>query len=268
MRTSVYLSFVWLMAMSLTGCTPTQYTQLRPVSGPVIGEGGRAITKASADSVEVVASFERLDLEYLAFDVEVKNNTAAPLAFDPVAFQADLLTADHQPFVSGPSAETFRTAADPIYEEGRADRRMKKEDARLKRAKILNTVLFVAIAASEIASSVRPTGNYRDWANRQNNHNLAYNFLMTKRIIDHGVFASRLQRYQFEQYRWKQLALTRADIQPGQSVRGFIYVPAVKGASFVRLTYPTPAGGSVEMLFEQTNTKFRPREAVTARVGQ
>ena len=261
MRTLVCLFLACAVSLLLTGCSPANYTQLRPLSGPVVSQGGRAITKASADSLEVVASFERVDLEYLAFDIEFKNNTAAPVDFDPVLFRANLLDAGQQPYAAGTLAEAYRTAADPVYEEGRADRRMKKEDTRLKRAKILNTVLYVAVVASDIASSARPTNDYRAWANRRNSHALAYDLIMTKRIIDHGLFASRLQRYQFEEYRWKQLALKRAVVAPGQSVRGFVYVPAVKGASFVRLTYPTPAGGNLAVLFEQTESKFRPREA-------
>lgn len=241
-------------------CAPVQYVQLHPVSGPIAPVDGRLVTKASADSVEVVASYEREDMEYLALDIEVKNRTAKSIDINPADFQIDLLNADRQP-LNLARMVNVRQAADPSYEASRTDFKIKQEEKRLKRAKVLNTVLLVAVVASDIASSTSRSTNrdYQSWVSNRITHDMAYNAIQVKRVIDHGTFADRMQRYQFEGYRWRALALKRSLVQPGESIRGFVYLPKVKEAAFLNLSYPTASGTPIQLLFEQTLTKTRPR---------
>lgn len=250
----------------LSGCA-TQYYQLRPVSGEVAQIDGRSVTKASADSLEVVASFEREDMDYMALDVEVKNHTDHALDIDPANFRMVALDASKQPIVL-PGMVDFKQAADPDYEAGKMGYKIQREETRLKRAKIMNTVLAVAVVAASVAavssSSPRSRSSHgRDVANyiaTQNTLALTYNALQVKRVIDYGTFADRMQRLDFEAYRWKSLALKRSVVQPGQSVRGFVYLPkAAKEAAFLNLTYPMPSGSAVEILFQQNLTKQRPQ---------
>jgi hypothetical protein len=244
----------------LSSCAPTQYVQLRPVSGDVGEYQGRSVTKTTADSVEVVASFEREDMEYLALDVEVKNQTDRMLTIDPANFRTTLLDANKQPLAQ-PGMVNFKQAADPDYEAGRMGQKIKQEEARLKRNKIINTVLFVAIVAADVASSTSTKRNGREWSrfiNTQNNLAVAFNALQVKRVIDHTSFANTRQRFQFEEYRWRELAMKRADVAPGGSVRGYVYLPKTKGATYLNLTYPTPSGG-LQLLFEQSLTVLKPR---------
>lgn len=249
------VAFAWL----LSSCA-TQYYQLQPVSGEVAQLDGRHVTKTAADSVEVVASFEREDMEYLALDIEVKNRTERILDIDPANFRMTLLDANRQPLVQ-PGVVDFKQAADPDYEAGRMTHKIRQEEARLKRNRIINTVLLVAIVAADVASSTAPRRNGREW-NRfvatRNTVGAAYNALQLKRVIDHGSFADKMQRFDFEAYRWRELALKRTDVPPGQSVRGFVYLPKAKGATYLNLTYPT-ATGNIELLFEQRLTKQRPQ---------
>ena len=272
MKSTMYLTkrllLLSLLGGFLTACSPKQYVQLHPVSGPIAQVDGRLVTKAEADSVEVVASYEREDMEYLALDVEVKNRTNAPLDVDPANFQMTLLDLNRQP-LSQPGLVSFRQAADPDYEAGKMDNKIKNEQTRLKRAKIINTVLAVAmvvgtVAAVSSSSSPRSSGrrndhNYTDWIGTQIAVNAAYDLIQTKRVIDYGVFADRMQRYQFENYRWNQLALKRSIVQPGESVRGFVYLPKARQAAFINLTYPVKSGSAIELQFEQTLTKQKPK---------
>lgn len=248
----------------LSGCA-TQYYQLRPVSGEVAQIDGRSVTKASADSLEIVASFEREDMEYMALDVEFKNRTDRPLDIDPSNFRMSALDVNKQPIATLRMVD-FKQAADPDYEAGKMGYKVQREETRLKRAKIMNTVLAVAVVAASIAavSSSSPRNrNGRDVANyiaTQNTLALTYNALQLKRVIDYGTFADRMQRLDFETYRWRSLALKRSVVQPGQSVRGFVYLPkATKEAAFLNLTYPMPSGSAVEILFQQNLTKQRPQ---------
>ena len=251
------------LLLLLSSCA-TQYYQLRPVSGEVAQIDGRAVTKAAADSLEVVASFEREDMEYMALDVEIKNRTDHALDIDPANFRMVSLDANKQPLLI-PGTVNFRQAADPDYEAGKMGYRIQREETRLKRAKVINTVLAVAVVAASVAAVAsssprsrtgRDIGNYMA---TQNTLALTYNALQVKRVIDHTSFADRMQRLDFEAYRWRQLALKRSVVQPGQSVRGFVYVPKSQDAAFLNLTYPMPSGSAVEILFQQNLTRQRPQ---------
>lgn len=249
-----------LPALWLLSSCATQYYQLQPVSGDVAQIDGRSVTKTTADSVEVVASFEREDMDYIALDVEVKNRTNRTLDIDPSAFRMTLLDANRQPLAQ-PGTVDFRQAADPDYEIERVPQKIRQEEARLKRNKILNTVLMVAIVAADVASTTAPKRNGREvsqYINTKNNLAVAYTALQAKRVIDHGTFADKMQRFQFEEYRWRELALKRSQVEPGQSVRGYVYLPKVREATYLNVTYPTGAG-NLELLFEQRLTKVRPR---------
>ncbi len=261
----IRFGFLPLLALLFLSSCATQYYQLRPVSGEVAQIDGRSVTKASADSLEVVASFEREDMDYMALDVELKNRTDRPLDIDPANFRMVALDANKQPIVT-PGMVDFKQAADPDYEASKMGYKVQREETRLKRAKILNTVLAVAVVAATVAaatSSSPRSRNGRDVSNyiaTQNTLALTYNALQLKRVIDYGTFADRMQRLDFEAYRWKSLALKRSVVQPGESVRGFVYLPkAAKEAAFLNLTYPMPSGSLVEILFQQNLTKNRPQ---------
>ncbi len=252
-------------SLFLTGCAPMQYYQLHPVSGEVAQLDGRAVTKAAADDVTVVASYEREDMEYIALDVEVKNNTTHALDVDPANFRVYPLTNTHQPLLYKASQQAihFKQAADPGYEAEHVVVKRKQEEARLKRAKIVNTVLVAAVIVGSVAaassSSSRNSRDYHHYVNTQNNLNAAFNLVQMKRVIDHGTFADRMQRYDFEAYRWHELALKRGYVAPGESVRGFVYLPKTREATFLKLVYPTTDSSEVALVFQQTLTKNRPR---------
>lgn len=257
---SYRLLLVPVLAGLLSSCTPTQYVQLHPVSGPIAPIDGRLVTKASADSVEVIASFEREDMEFIALDIEFKNHTNNPIDLNPANFQTEWLTDNREPLnLAGRSP--VRQAADPGYELNRTAFKIRKEERRLKTAKILNTVLLVAVIASDItsSSSQRTNRDFGSWASNRIEHDAGYSLIQAKRVIDHGVFADRMQRYQFEEYRWRELALKQTIVQPGESVRGFVYLPKVNEAAFLNLSYPTASGTSISLLFEQTIAKTKPR---------
>jgi hypothetical protein len=238
----------------LTGCAVSNTNlQLTPVTGDVAQLEGRLITKAEVDSVVVVASFEREDMEYLAMDIEIKNLSSRPLNFDPSDFRYVALDANEDTLreARNPQLPVFRFAANPSTEGELVKDKVKREERRIKTAKILNTVLLVAAVASDVSSSTRRQ-SYDSWARNRIAHNNAYNLIQTKRVIDHATFANRMQQYDFEGYRWKELALHRTYIQPGESVRGFVYLPKTKQATFLRLLYPRPETDGVTLTFMQS----------------
>lgn len=249
-----------LTVLCLGGCASRKtYLQLTPVTGDVARIEGRMVTRAEADSVVVVASFEREDMEYLAMDIEIKNRSGRVIDFDPSNFRYVALDANEDTLYEprNQMLALFRTAANPTFESELVKDKVDKETRRLKTAKIINTVLLVAAVASDVSSSSRRQSG-ESWVRNRITHDGMYNMIQAKRVIDHGAFADRMQRYDFESYRWRELALRRTYIQPGESVRGFVYLPKTVQASFIKLLYPMPEAGGVTLTFMQNTTKRKP----------
>lgn len=243
----------------LAGCATTVTTvRLEPASGDVTTIDGRAVTKAERNGVGVVASFEREDMDYVALDIEIKNHTDHPIEVDPSDFHFVALGAAQDTLADPKNAglSLTRSAANPTYEAGRMGLKRKLEEKRLKRAKVFNTILMVAAVASDISSSGN-NRSYGEWATKRVSHDFAYQAIAIKRAVDYGTFANRMQRYDYEEYRWRELALKANTLAPGESVRGFVYLSKVVNASYVAVNYTIPEQVSVPLLFRQELVQAR-----------
>lgn len=242
----------------LAGCATSTVTtcRLEPTSGDITTIDGRSVTKAERNGIGVVASFEREDLDYVALDVEVKNRTDHPIDVNPADFHFVALGAAQDTLADPNDARRplARAAADPAYEAGRMGLKRKQEEKRLKRAKVFNTILLVAAVASDV-STTSNNRSYREWASNRISHDFAYQAIAAKRAIDYGTFANRMQRYDYEEYRWCELALRANTVAPGESVRGFVYLPKVLNANYVALNYTVPEQAVVPLLFKQELVK-------------
>lgn len=243
-----------LLIYVASGCAPAMTTtyRLEPVSGDIALLDGRSVTKAEQNGVGVVASFEREDLEFVTLDIELKNRTDHSIDVNPADFHFTALGAS-QDTLSDPantSLALVRSAADPTYEAGRMNLKRKQEEKRLKRAKVFNTILMVAAIASDVSSS-NNSRSYREYVNRRVAHNVAYQGIAVKRAIDYSTFADRMQRYDYEEYRWRELALKANTLAPGESVRGFVYLPKVANATYLAITYSVSEQATVPLLFKQ-----------------
>lgn len=237
----------------LSSCAPTVSTlQLEPVSGDVATIDGRAVTKVERNGVGVVASFEREDMEFVTLDIEVKNRTNDTIDVNPADFHFVALGAqqDTLPNPRHTANKLVGAAADPAYEAGRINLKQKQEVKRLKRAKVVNTVLMIAAIASDVSSSSK-SRSYREYVGNRVAHNFAYQGIAVKRAIDHSTFADRMQRYDYEEYRWREIALKANTLAPGESVRGFVYLPKVQAARYLAVTYAVPEQATVPILFKQ-----------------
>jgi hypothetical protein len=262
MKTPIFLHPVLsavLFLSLLTGCAPTVTTyRFEPASGDITTIDGRPVTKSERDGVGVVASFEREDMDYVALDIEIKNRTDHAIEVNPADFHFMALGAAQDTLVDPSHAGMLlaRTAADPSYEASRMGLKRKQEEKRLKRAKVLNTVLLVAAVASDISSSGN-NRSYSEWASKRISHDFAYQAIAAKRVIDYSTFANRMQRYDYEDYRWRELALKANTLAPGESVRGFVYLPKVPNANYVALNYTIPEQTSIPLLFKQELVRGR-----------
>lgn len=250
----IYTFFACLLAGALSSCAPTFTTSyiLEPASGDIATIDGRPVTKAEQNGIGVVASFEREDLEFVTLDVEIKNRTDHSIEVNPADFHFVALgaTQDTLKDSMNPTTTLARSAADPAYEVSRMAFKRKEEEKRLKRAKVINTILLVATIASDVSSSSN-SRSYREYASSQVVHGLAYQGLAVKRAVDYSTFANRMQRYDYEEYRWRELALKANTLAPGESVRGFVYLPKVQLAKYLAINYTIPEQTSVPLLFKQ-----------------
>ncbi len=245
-----------LLVTALVGCAPSvSRLTLQPASGDITTLDGRAVTKAERENVVVVASFEREEYDYVVLDVEIKNRTALPLDMNPADFRLVALGAaqDTLPDPKTATLPYLRAAANPGYESGRVELKQKQEVKRLKTAKIINTVLLVAVVASDVSSSVN-NRNFGEWRSNRLSHDAAYQLVNIKRAADHGTFANRMQRYDYEAYRWRELALKATTVAPGESVRGLVFLPKMPQAQYIGLTYAAPEQPGISLLFRQTET--------------
>ena len=115
---------------------------------------------------------------------------------------------------------------------------------------------MVAAVASDISSSSN-SRSYREYANNRVAHGLAYQGIAVKRAVDYTTFANRMQRYDYEEYRWRELALKANTLAPGESVRGFVYLPKVQNARYMAVTYSVPEQATVPLLFSQEMVQQR-----------
>jgi len=262
MKTQRYFWRVWVglgLISFLGGCAPTAY-RLDPVSGDVAWIDGRPTTKTDENGLTLVASFERLDMQYVALDVELKNKTDQPVEINPADFQYVALNNDRDTLARavGSLDPLILGAADPAHESERVALNQDREVKRLKRAKVVNTVLMVAAVAGTVAAaSSSKNHSYEGWRSNQITQNNIYTAINAKRLIDHGTFANRMQQYDYEAYRWRELALKRTVVAPGSSARGLVYLPMTKDAAFMLVSYPVPENEPAALTFRQEWVKGR-----------
>lgn len=250
-----FLACIGLVSL-LTACSPattiTNTYSLRPISGDVATLEGKRVTRAEQNGVAVVASFEREEDAFVALDVEVKNLTDHVIEVNPADFKLVAL-GEARDTLTDPTNNNLpliRQVADPSYESGRVVQARKVEEKRLKRAKLLNTVLMVAAIASDMSSGSRHQ-SYSEYVNNRIAHDVAYQAIAVKRAVNYGNFANQMQRLDYEDYRWRELALRARTLQPNETVRGLVYLPKLTAARYLAIDYIIPEQASIPLLFQQ-----------------
>jgi len=253
-RYAPYCLYLAILAL-LTSCAAPIY-QLTPKTGDVAWIDGRPTTKAQLGGLKLVASYERLDLDFVALDIELKNVSDTAIEINPADFRYAALGENERDTLRHPNNLAYPlvyTAADPTREADRVIALRDREIRRLKTARVINTVLLVAAVASDVASSTssRNRGEPGRWVQNRITHDNMYTAIQAKRMIDHGTFADRMERYDYESYRWEKLALRRTVLQPGEAARGQVFLPLNREAGHLLLSYPVAENESMRLLFRQ-----------------
>jgi hypothetical protein len=237
-----------LFSTLLFSCATTSVMRLRPVEQESIFDGGKQIVKQENNGLKVVASYDGCFEKYMVFDVEVFNNTDQPLIISPKDFTFIPLDENKQNIVSvdGKYIYTYQ-GIEPQHQINYVNKEMANQEAKIKRARIVNTFLFVGGIVALIASSGRHTESA--WRTAQVAETVVQ-VVQVKRIIDHTNYYSKMDKLNREGQFWSQENFRTSVLKPGQSMRGGVFLESNSRAKFVQLFYKTE-NEPITFMFEQ-----------------
>ena len=241
------LLFFFFLSIMLS-CSTTSVMRLRPVEQEIFSDGGKQIVKQEKNGVKVVASYDGRFEQYMVFDVEVFNNTEQPLTVSPKDFTFIPLDENKQNLVSADGKYLYAyQGIEPQQQINYVQHEMANQEAKIKRARVVNTVLFVGGIVALIAGSSGRSESA--WRTAQLGETVVQ-VAQVKRIIDHTNYYSKVDKLNREGQVWSQENFRTSTLQPGQSMRGGVFLESNSRAKFVQLSYKTD-DDPINFLFEQ-----------------
>lgn len=249
-----YLKYIYFLFLSniLFSCVTTSVMRLKPIEQELVFDGGKQLVKQEHDGVKVVASYDGRYQKYMIFDIEVFNNTSQPLTVSPKDFTATPLDEGKQTLRFPDGKYVYSSEGiEPQEQMNWIRQEMAFQEAKLKRARVVNTVLFVGGITALIASS----GKYTEsaWQTARVAETVVQ-VAQVKRIIDHENYYSRMNKLDREGRIWSQENFRTITLAPGTSIRGGVFLEANSQAKFVQLGFigtPNPINFLFEQWFEQ-----------------
>lgn len=222
---------------------------MRPIEQESIVDNGKEIVKQENNEVKIVASYDGRYQKYMVFDVELFNNTDEPLTISPKDFKAIPLDINKNQLISANGQYTYSyEAVEPEEELSKVRQEMNYEETKIKRAKTVNTVLFIGGIVAMIASSSNRNPE-RAWRNTNIGETMVQ-VAQIKRIADHEHYYSRMDKLSGEQNTWMNENFKATTLAPHTSIRGGIFLEANTQAKYVQLNY-TSERSNINFLFEQ-----------------
>jgi hypothetical protein len=240
--------FIILFSSLLFSCSTTNVMRLRPVDQESVFNNGKQIVKQEKAGVKIVASYDGQFEKYIVFDVEVFNNTNQPITVSPRDFTFNPLDENKQNLISEDGRfEYSYQGIEPQQQINYVQHEMANQEAKIKRARVVNTVLFVGGIVALIAGSSGRSEGF--WRTAQLGETVVQ-VAQVKRIIDHTNYYSKMDRLNREGQVWSQENFRTSILQPGQSMRGGVFLESNSRARFVKLSYKTNFE-SINFMFEQ-----------------
>ena len=245
----LFKSLLFLLLLNtIFSCSTTSVMRLGPVEQESFSDGGKQIVKQEKNGVKIVVSYDGRFEKYMVFDVEVFNNTNQSLIISPVNFTFIPLDENKQNLTSADGKYIYSyQGIEPQHQINYVQYEMANQEAKIKRARIVNTVLFVGGIVALIASSGRHTESA--WRTAQVAQTVVQ-VAQVKRVIDHTNYYSKMDKLNKEGQVWSQENFRTSTIQPGQSMRGGVFLESNAKAKFVQLSYKTE-NEPINFMFEQ-----------------
>jgi hypothetical protein len=242
------LIFILGLANFMLSCASTSVMRLRPVEQESVVDGGKEIVKQEKDGLKIVASYDGRYQKYMVFDVEVFNKTNQPMTISPKNFTFFPLDENKQNLRSENGQYIYSySGVEPQQQMNQIQQEMANQEAKIKRARIVNTVLFVGGIVALIASSGKNSESA--WRTAQTAETVVQ-VAQVKRIIDHENYFSKMNQLNKDGQMWSRENFRTTTLAPGESLRGGIFLEANSRAKFVQLNYLTE-NEPINFLFEQ-----------------
>jgi hypothetical protein len=229
------LIYLVLVVDLMFSCATTNVLRIRPIEQESIMDGGKEIVKKETDGVKVVASYDGRFNKYMVYDVEVFNNTDQPLTVSPKSFTFFPLDQNRQNLRSEDGQYIYSySGVEPSEQINHIQYEMARQDAKIKRARVVNTVLFVGGIVALIASSGRHTEGAWQTARAAET---VVQVAQVKRVIDHTNYYTRMEKLDREGQMWSQENFRTTTLAPHTSMRGGVFLEANPKAKFIQLNY-------------------------------
>lgn len=254
-KTTSHLAIL-LISSTFLSCSSLNFIKLRPIEQESIFADGKEIVKKEDNGLKIVASYDGNYHEYMVFDVEVFNNTDSAITISPKDFRAFPLDAEKQNLLSDNGQSIIQyEGIEPSEEINVVQQKMDYQEKKLKRAKTVNTILFVGGLFTMLASSSSHKNGERFW--RSANVDIGQTMLnvsQIKRIADHEEFYSKMNKLEHEYNTWSNEGFRATTLAPHTSIRGGVFIEANTQAKFVQINYFSQTH-NIDFLFEQSFVK-------------
>ena len=233
---SIQFFIIFIFSTStLFSCATTSVMRIRPVEQESVVDGGKEIVKQEKDGVKVVASYDGRFQQYAVFDVEVFNNTDQPLTVSPKDFTYFPLDGNRQNLRSEDGQYIYSySGVEPNERINYVQHEMARQDAKIKRARVVNTVLIVGGIFALIASSGRHSEGA--WQTARVAETVVQ-VAQVKRVIDHTNYYSRMEQLDKEGRVWSQENFRTTTLAPRTSMRGGVFLETNSRAKFIEVKY-------------------------------
>jgi len=235
-----------LLAFAASSCAPTYTLGVQPAESYTLRPSTREAAEAMADSVALRLNFLGYEPDYVIFNAEYRNDSRSPVEVVPTAFAWAPLRADgavppgqrvqrgqrvpaavaaatqHAPWPALPPAPL--PALDPEPAIGALEHGAGREAAKASRPDWAGIALFAVSVGMDVASSARgyETRSQAQTRALVGQAAVAYSVIANARRVHHATTADALAR---RAALLRQYALRRVVLQPGEQVRGYVFLP-------------------------------------------
>jgi uncharacterized protein YcfL len=238
-----------VVAFLLTSCASQRtYPKLHPIDQEVVWENGKEIVKDEKDGLKVVLSHDGFWKNYMVFDVEIFNKSEQPITITPKNFFVIPLSANRDSLRSQDGKYIYEyQAIEPQEKMAIIQSEMQEADAKIKRARIVNTALFIGGFIAILAAS----GGKSESAWRTASiGETAIQVAQVKRVIDHENYYSKMDNLNGQANTWANEEFRATTLAPNTSIRGGVFIEKNLNAKFLLLKYNTP-NNAIHFTFEQ-----------------
>ena len=264
-----------LVALATASCAPSYLLGVRPATPHTLFASDQPAAIATADSVALQLNFIGYEPEWLVFNAEYRNDSRQPIDIQPVGFAyaplreaaevpparrvlpgehvaaATAAASQRAPWPALPSAPL--PALDPEPQISQLQAGASREAARASRPDWMGIALFAVALGVDIASSTRRTETIDQARARAAIHDVAWTYtaISNANRVRHAATAGAMaQRADL----LAQYALRRVVLQPGEQVRGYVYLPRFDQADGLRVLAPV-GSRQVPLDFVQTHQR-------------